>query len=190
LVGVIDADIGLANGDPRASERTFQLLQQVTGRAGRGIGSGRGLLQSWQPKHPVMQALLTGDKEAFYNAEINARLNADLPPYTRLAALIISHKDKSIAEQHARSLARTALGLGPHYPAKPAGGQHNNNDFVVFGPAEAPLSLLRGKFRFRLLIKAPRQLDVQSFIRTILANAPKPASQLRVTIDIDPQSFL
>ena len=189
LVGVVDADIGLANGDPRATERTFQMLQQVTGRAGRGIGEGRGILQSWQPKHPVMQALLSGDKETFYREEIKSRQIAELPPYTRLAALIISHKDRSIAEQHARSLARSALNI-ENWGVKRAGEAHSDKDFVIFGPAEAPLALLRGKYRFRLLIKAPRQLDLQSFIRAFIHAAPKAASQLKVTIDIDPQSFL
>jgi primosomal protein N' (replication factor Y) (superfamily II helicase) len=190
LVGVVDADVGLANGDPRATERTFQLLQQVTGRAGRGIGAGFGILQSWQPHHPVMQALLSGDKEKFYAEEIKAREIAGLPPFTRLGALIISHKERSAAEYHARALARAALNLSNYPHVKRAGESLGNDDFVIFGPAEAPIAQLRGKYRFRLLIKAPRHLDLQSFIKAIIAQAPKPPSQLRVTIDIDPQNFL
>ena len=94
LVGVVDADLGLNNGDPRAAERTFQLLHQVFGRAGRGEGVGRGLLQTHQPEHPVMRALIAQDREAFYSAEIAAREAAHYPPFGRLASLVVSGPDK------------------------------------------------------------------------------------------------
>ncbi len=108
LVGVLDADIGLTSGDPRAAERTFQLLQQVTGRAGRGEKPGRALVQTYQPEHPVISALISGDAERFYSEETAAREVAGLPPFGRLAALVISCTDREAAEAHGRALARVA----------------------------------------------------------------------------------
>jgi primosomal protein N' (replication factor Y) len=175
LVGVIDADIGLANGDPRAAERTFQLLQQVTGRAGRGDRPGRALIQTFAPEHPVLKALLSGDSARFYAEEIAAREAAGLPPFGRLAGIIVSAPDRGEAEAHARALARTA-----ETPA----------DIHVLGPAEAPLALVRGRFRFRLLVRASREADLQGYLRAWLARAPRPPQRIRVTIDVDPQSFL
>ncbi|MCC0031340.1 MAG: primosomal protein N' [Brucellaceae bacterium] len=175
LVGVIDADLGLANGDPRASERTFQLLSQVTGRAGRSGHKSLGLLQTYQPEHPVMRAIISGDSESFYREEIASRERAHLPPFGRLAAVIVSAPDRHEAENHARALKRGA---------PPAEGFH------VLGPAEAPLALVRGRHRFRLLIQGERQGDMQGFIRAMLAAGPKERGKLRVQVDIDPQSFL
>ncbi len=108
LVGVVDADIGLANGDPRAAERTFQLLNQVAGRAGRGEKPGRALLQTWQKEHPVLRAMLSGDFERFYREETQARRDAGLPPFGRLAAIIVSGPDRAATEIYARELARGA----------------------------------------------------------------------------------
>ena len=113
LVGIVDADVGLANGDPRAAERTFQLLRQATGRAGRGDKPGRALLQSFQPEHPVIAALLSGDVERFYATEAEQRRRGGLPPFGRLAAVIVSGEDRGGAEAYARTLARTAHGLPP-----------------------------------------------------------------------------
>ena len=175
LVGVIDADLGLSSADPRAAERTFQLLQQVTGRAGRAETAGRGLLQTFQPDHPVMKAILSGDSERFYTEEIALRRAAGLPPFGRLAALIVSGADRSEAEAHGRALARAA-------EAPP--------DVQVLGPAEAPIAMIRGRHRFRLLVKTPRAFDMQAYIRAWLARAPKPRGNVKVGIDIDPQSFL
>jgi len=175
LVGVLDADIGLTSGDPRASERTFQLLQQVTGRAGRGERPGRALVQTYQPGHPVIAALLSGDAERFYAEEIAAREEAELPPFGRLAALIVSGTDKQAAEAHGQALARAA---------EPPPG------IAVLGPAEAPLALIRGRHRFRLLVKTERSVDIQAYLRDWLARGPKPRGNLRVTVDVDPQSFL
>src|SRR5215204_710022 len=143
LVGVLDADIGLTSGDPRAAERTFQLLQQVTGRAGRGAKPGRALVQTYQPDHPVMAALLSGDAERFYAEETRAREIAGLPPFGRLAALIVSANDRADAEAHGRALALEAC--------PPEG-------VMVLGPAEAPLALIRGRYRFRLLVKTEREV--------------------------------
>ncbi|MFF8803232.1 MULTISPECIES: primosomal protein N' [unclassified Methylobacterium] len=175
LVGVLDADIGLTSGDPRAAERTFQLLQQVTGRAGRGERPGRALVQTYQPEHPVIAALLSGDAERFYEEEIWAREVAGLPPFGRLAALIVSGEEREKAEAHGQALARVA--------EPPAG-------VSVLGPAEAPLALVRGRWRFRLLVKTERGIDVQSYLRDWLARGPKPRGNLKVAIDVDPQSFL
>ncbi|GJE68952.1 primosomal protein N' [Methylorubrum podarium] len=175
LVGVLDADIGLTSGDPRAAERTFQLLQQVTGRAGRGERPGRALVQTYQPEHPVIAALLSGDADRFYEEEIWAREAAGLPPFGRLAALIVSAEEREKAEAHGQALARVA--------DPPAG-------VTVLGPAEAPLALVRGRWRFRLLVKTERGIDVQSYLRDWLARGPKPRGNLKVAIDVDPQSFL
>src|SRR3954470_4513495 len=175
LVGVLDADIGLTSGDPRAAERTFQLLQQVTGRAGRGDKPGRALVQTYQPEHPVLAALISGDAERFYREETAARERAGLPPFGRLAALIVSATDRAQAEEHARGLARVAdppLGV------------------MVLGPAEAPLALIRGRHRIRLLVKTEREVDLQAYLRAWMARAPKPRGSVKVAIDVDPQSFL
>ncbi|MCC2112104.1 MAG: primosomal protein N', partial [Hyphomicrobiales bacterium] len=175
LVGVIDADIGLASGDPRAAERTFQLLSQVTGRAGRSGQEGRGLVQTHAGDHPVIQALVAGDRERFYAYEIAERRSAGLPPFGRLASLIVSATDRSLAEGYARALARAAPMV---------------TGFSVLGPAEAPLSLIRGRHRFRLLVQAALDVDMQGLIRRWLDAAPAPRGSLRVSIDVDPQSFL
>ncbi len=175
LVGVIDADIGLASGDPRAAERTFQLLSQVTGRAGRAGREGRGLIQTHASDHPVIRALIAGDRERFYEYEIAERRSAHLPPFGRLASLIVSATDRGLAEAYARALARAAPAV---------------SGFSVLGPAEAPLALIRGRHRFRLLVQATLDIDMQGHIRRWLGAAPAPRGSLRVSIDVDPQSFL
>ncbi|WP_343806268.1 primosomal protein N' [Paenochrobactrum glaciei] len=175
LVGVVDADLGLANGDPRAAERTFQLLNQVTGRAGRTGKKSLGLLQTYQPDHPVMQAIISGDVEAFYEREIDERERNGLPPFGRLASLIISGENRVEAENHARALRRAA----PH-----------SSELSVMGPAEAPLAFVRGRYRYRLLIHGSKRADIQAYMRALLERAPKIKGNLRVQVDIDPQSFL
>jgi primosomal protein N' (replication factor Y) len=192
LVGIVDADVGLANGDPRAAERTFQLLQQATGRAGRGEKSGRGLVQTWQPEHPVIAALLSGDIERFYEQEIAERRRGGLPPFGRLAAIVVSGVDRGGAEAYARVLARAAFSLGPtdRWRLAPIGGELQEGEIVLLGPAEAPIAMLRGRARFRLLVKAPRNADLQGFLRALIAAAPPPRGGVRVAIDVDPQSFM
>jgi primosomal protein N' (replication factor Y) len=175
LVGIVDGDLGLSNGDPRAAERTFQLLHQVVGRAGRAAGSGVGLLQTHQPEHPVMRALIAQDREAFYSAEIEMREKTSYPPFGRLASIVVSGPDKNEAQGHARALARAAP---------------QNDDVRVLGPAEAPLALVRGRYRWRLLIKAPRAFDLSTYLREWLAAAPKKHGSIKLDIDVDPQSFL
>ena len=175
LVGVLDADIGLTSGDPRAAERTFQMLQQVTGRAGRGEKPGRALVQTWQPDHPVIAALVSGDAERFYEEETRVREMAGLPPFGRLASLIVSAAEREVAEAHARGMALVA---------EPPPG------VTVLGPAEAPLALIRGRYRFRLLVKTEREVDLQAYLRGWMARCPKIRGNTRVSIDVDPQSFL
>jgi primosomal protein N' (replication factor Y) len=175
LVGVLDADIGLTSGDPRAAERTFQMLQQVTGRAGRGEKPGRALVQTWQPDHPVIAALISGDAQRFYAEEARVRELAGLPPFGRLAALIVSAGDRDAAEIYARGMAKEA---------DPPPG------ITVLGPAEAPLALIRGRYRFRLLVKTEREVDLQAYLREWIFRWPKRRGDLKIAIDVDPQSFL
>ena len=174
LVGVVDADLGLDGGDLRAAERTFQLLYQVAGRAGRADRPGRVLLQTYLPDHPVMEALVSGDREAFLAREKEARQRAEMPPYGRLVALIISGRDDRVASAVARKFGAAAP---------------RDKGVSVFGPAPAPLAVLRGLYRYRLLLKAGRQVPVQELVRTWLARVPSP-SNVRVQVDIDPYSFL
>jgi primosomal protein N' (replication factor Y) len=174
LVGVIDADLGLAGGDLRAAERTFQQIMQVAGRAGRGEKPGHVYIQTTAPDAAVMRALVSGDAESFYAAETEARQEAEVPPFGRYAAIIVSSEDKEAANDAARRIGRAAPEVE---------GMH------VFGPAPAPLSMLRGRHRFRLLVHARRQLDVQDVIRDWLGSVEWSA-KVRVAVDVDPYNFL
>jgi primosomal protein N' (replication factor Y) len=174
LVGVVDADLGLAGGDLRAAERTFQQIQQVSGRAGRGDKHGRVLVQTHDPSAPVLKALVAGDAEGFYAAETEARREAAMPPFGRLAAIIVSSESQAEANEVARLIGRSA-------PA------HEN--MAVFGPAPAPLAMLRGRHRFRLLVHAARNVPVQEIIRDWLG-ALQWKNSTRVSVDVDPYSFL
>jgi primosomal protein N' (replication factor Y) len=175
LVGVVDADLGLGNGDPRAAERTYQLLSQVIGRAGREAGRGFGYLQTHQPEHPVIRALVANDREAFYDSEIAARERTGYPPFGRLASLIISAGDRPTAEGFARKLASDA-------PL--------DERIKVLGPAEAPLAVIKGRYRFRILVKCARSLDLSGYLRDWLAHSVKPKGNIKLEVDVDPQSFL
>ncbi|MCA6125438.1 primosomal protein N' [Bradyrhizobium sp. WSM 1704] len=175
LVGVVDADLGLSNGDPRAAERTFQLLNQVVGRAGREQGRGVGFLQTHQPEHPVIKALIASDREAFYASEIEIRERTGYPPFGRLASLIVSAGDRPTAEGFARKLVAVA-------PL--------DDRIQVLGPAEAPLAVIKGRYRFRLLVKSLRNVDLSQYLREWLAAGPKTKGNLKLEIDVDPQSFL
>ena len=174
LVGVVDADLGLAGGDLRAAERSFQQIQQVAGRAGRGDKPGRVFVQTHDPDAPVIAALVSGDAPGFYAAETEARREAAMPPFGRLAAIVVSAENANEAETVARSIGNAAPqveGMG------------------VFGPAPAPLAMLRGRHRQRLLVHARRSLDVQDVIRDWLADLEW-SSKVRVSVDVDPYSFL
>src|SRR5262245_39575336 len=175
LVGIVDADLGLGNGDPRAAEHTFQLLHQVVGRAGREEGWGLGYLQTYQPEHPVMRALISGDRDAFYSSEIELREKTHYPPFGRLASLLVSAGERPTAEGFARRLAAAAP---------------RTAEVRVLGPAEAPLAVVRGRHRFRLLVKSARGFDLSAYLREWLAAAPKPKGNIKLEVDVDPQSFL
>jgi primosomal protein N' (replication factor Y) len=174
LVGVVDADLGLAGGDLRAGEHTVQMLHQVAGRAGRAEAPGQVLLQTFAPEHPVIAALLSGDLPEFLAQEAAQRRPGHWPPFGRLAALIISATDERLADQAARDLARAA----------PQG-----KGVEVLGPAPAPIALLRGRFRRRLLLKTVREIAVQPLLRDWLARVEVPRA-VRVDVDIDPVSFM
>jgi primosomal protein N' (replication factor Y) len=174
LVGIVDADLGLRGGDPRAAERTFQLLTQVSGRAGRHARRGRALVQTWTPDHPVMQAIAAGDRDGFVAVELAEREAAGLPPFGRLAALIVSGVDNALVDAHAMHMASVAP---------------NASGVEVYGPADAPLALVRGRRRKRFLVRADRSVDLQGFLSAWRARM-RPTSTVRVTIDVDPYSFL
>ncbi|TMJ57842.1 MAG: primosomal protein N' [Alphaproteobacteria bacterium] len=174
LVGVVDADLGLTGGDLRAAERTYQLLHQVGGRAGRAEHKGRVLIQTFMPDQPVMQALASGDRDRFLQAEAAARRHAGLPPFGRLAAVIVSAADAETCDFTARALARAA----PQLPG-----------VTVLGPAPAPLAILRGRHRQRFLVKATREVRLQAILRDWLSRV-RTAGSARIQVDIDPYSFL
>jgi primosomal protein N' (replication factor Y) len=174
LVGVVDADLGLRGGDLRAAERTYQLLAQATGRAGRKDRPGRALLQTWAPEHAVMQALAAQDRDAFVAAEMAERELAGLPPFGRLAAVIVSGVDPVQLETFVQAMAQAAP---------------NSAGVEVYGPADAPLGLIRGRRRKRFLVRADRAVDLSAYMATWRARVKPPAS-VRVAIDIDPYSFL
>jgi primosomal protein N' (replication factor Y) len=174
LVGVVDADLGLAGGDLRAAERTYQLLHQVGGRAGRAEHKGRVLIQTYMPDQPVMKALAAGDRDRFLEAEAAARRHAGLPPFGRLAALIVSAGDAETCDFTARALSRAA----PQLPG-----------ITVLGPAPAPLAVLRGRHRRRFLVKAGREVRLQAVLRDWLSRV-RIGGSARIQVDIDPYSFL
>ena len=174
LVGVVDADLGLQGGDLRAAERSFQQIAQVAGRAGRGEKPGRVLVQTHDPDAPVISALVSGDSESFYEAETEARREAAMPPFGRLAGIIVSSEDQAEATETARLIGRAAPRV---------------ENMAVFGPAPAPLAMLRGRHRMRLLVHAARSLDVQDVIREWLGKLSWPRG-VRVSVDVDPYSFL
>lgn len=174
LVAVVDADLGLSGGDPRAAERSFQLLHQVAGRAGRADRPGRVLIQTHDPGHPVMAALASGDRAAFLEAELAEREAGGLPPFGRLAALVVSGADAEMVREVARALARSAP---------------NVDGVRVLGPAPAPLALLRGRWRERILVAARGSVDLPGYLRGWLAGR-RLASRVALEVDVDPVSFL
>ena len=174
LVGVVDADLGLRGGDLRASERTYQQLVQVAGRAGRAELAGRVFIQTYMPEHPVAQALISGDSEAFIERELDVRRRDGMPPFGRLAGIVVSGPIPVRVADTARALA----GRIPDWP-----------QVDVLGPAPAPFAMLRGQHRHRLLVKAPRRADIQGFLRAWL-DGFKPAAGVRIKVDVDPLSFL
>ncbi|MDE3016823.1 MAG: primosomal protein N' [Pseudomonadota bacterium] len=176
VVGVVDADLGLSGGDPRAAERTYQLLHQLSGRAGREQVKGTVYLQSFMPEHPVMQALLSGDRETFLQAELQARRNADMPPFSRLASIIVEGATEADVIKTAKTLASSSI----HHPA---------SNISLLGPSPAPIYRLRGKYRYRLLARAGRSVNLPDFMRALI-DMVKPPKSVRMKIDIDPVRFL
>jgi primosomal protein N' (replication factor Y) len=175
LVGVIDADLGLQGSDLRAAERTFQLMRQVSGRAGRAERPGVALLQTFQPEHAVIRAILSGEEEAFWRAEAAERQAAGMPPYGRLAGIILSSPDVQAVFDFGAELARRDA------PLRRVGAQ-------VFGPAPAPVARVRGRHRVRLLVKAAKGVALQPALAEWVGQL-KPPANLRLSIDVDPQSF-
>jgi len=174
LVGVVDADLALESGDPRAGERTWQLMAQVAGRAGRAEKPGHALIQTYLPSHPLMAALQRGDQAGFLAEEIRVRESARMPPFFRLVALVISGAEAQETENLARQM-RSACPLV--------------DDIDVLGPSPAPLSIVRGRYRWRFLVRAARNINVQAFVKQWLGSV-KLRGSLRVDIDVDPYSFL
>ena len=175
LVGVIDADLGLQGSDLRAAERTFQLVRQVAGRAGRADVPGEALVQTFQPEHPVIRAILGGDEEAFWTAEAAERKAAGVPPYGRMAGIVLSSPDVQAVFDLGADLARLDA------PLRRIGAQ-------VFGPAPAPIARIRGRHRVRLLVKAEKTAPLQQALSDWVSQVRLKAD-LRLSIDIDPQSF-
>ncbi len=176
LVGVVDGDLGLSMGaDPRAGERTFQLLHQVTGGGGTCLRSRPRIHSGRICRITRDAAMLSGDREEFLAREIEMRQRGLLPPYGRLAAVIISARDKELAERYARDVARRAP---------------SSDRISVLGPAEAPNICRARRHRWRLLVKAPREADIQGYLRAWLSAVPEPKGDLRLSVDVDPYSFL
>lgn len=175
LVGIIDADVGLGGVDPRAAEKTFHTITQVVGRAGRGEAKGRALIQTYEPTHPVMASLLSANPEEFLKAEMSARERAQLPPYSRMVSLIISGPDKFATEHYAKTLARLF---------------HPDPHIRLLGPAEAAIAMIRSRHRYRIMLRAAKNCDFQGAIRRWLGAAPRPASGIKIHVDVDPYHFL
>ena len=174
LVGVVDADLALESSDPRGGERTWALMAQVAGRSGRGVKPGRALIQTYLPEHPLMQALTRGDRDGYLAQEKVIRENAGLPPYGRLAGIIISGEDAQSTEHFAKALGNIVpLAAG----------------VTVLGPAPAPIALVRGRHRWRFLVKAGREVNIQGFLREWLKDV-KPKGSLALQVDVDPYNFL
>ena len=175
LVGVIDADLGLHGGDLRAAERTFQLMRQVAGRAGRADRAGVAYLQTHQPEHEIIKAIIKGDEDDFWQSQADERSTAGAPPFGRLVGVILSGRDLSSVMAQGRQLLSCAA------PIRASGAQ-------IYGPAPAPIAKLRGRYRVRFLIKAPRNIRIQEAIKLWLSQVDLPRS-IRLAVDIDPQSF-
>jgi primosomal protein N' (replication factor Y) len=174
LVGIIDADLGLSGGDLRACERTFQLLSQVAGRAGRGDKKGTVYLQTLQPENNVIQALINNDRDKFISLEKQQRKILKMPPFGKLAAVIISGLNQDLTEKIARYLGNCAF---------------NNNDIITLGPAPAPIYVLRNKYRYRLLVKTKKEIKIQKVVSEWIKKVNYPKS-VKIQVDIDPYNFL
>jgi primosomal protein N' (replication factor Y) len=174
LVGVIDADSGLKGGDLRAGERTFQLLSQVSGRAGRATKPGRAIIQTYAPDSPAIALLAAGDREAFMDLEMETRESMGFPPFGRLGAVIVSGSDADAARQ-------AALLVGSKAPEA--------DGVEVWGPAPAPIAVLRGRHRWRFLVRSDRHIDLSAYLSSWKARTRLPSS-IRMSLDVEPYSFM
>jgi primosomal protein N' (replication factor Y) len=175
LVGVVDADLGLQGSDLRAAEKTFQSLRQVSGRAGRDKKPGKALLQTYSPEHPVIMAIVEGNDDAFWDLEASARRQAEVPPYGKLVALVLSGPNEKQLFDIGHKMVRIWT-------------KSYAFETQIFGPALAPVAKIRNKFRVRLLIKCRKNKNIQSVLREWIASASAPRS-IRLTVDVDPQNF-
>jgi primosomal protein N' (replication factor Y) len=175
LVGVVDGDLGLSGGDLRACEKTYQLLHQVAGRCGRADLPGTVLIQTFNPEHPVMQALVMDEKDQFLEQELIMREHAHMPPFHRLASVIVSSPKADQIEQIARNLGRRAPTM---------------DGVELFGPAPAPLAMIRRWHRWRFLLRAPKPGMLQAYLRAWLGSLPKMPGHIKIQIDMDPMRFL
>lgn len=174
LVGVVDADSGMKGGDLRAGERTYQLLSQVAGRAGRAERPGRALVQTYAPDNPAMMALADNNRDGFLQIERDVRAELGLPPFGRLAAMILSAPSAQMVDEAAQDIIRNAP---------------NGEGIEVFGPAPAPITVLRGRHRRRFLVKSPKNIDLSAYMAAWTARLKLP-NPVRMSVDIDPYSFL
>lgn len=174
LVGIVDADLGLMGSDLRAAEQTYQLLSQVAGRAGRAEKSGEVYIQTLYPDNAVLQALINNDRSRFLELEKQTRRFLKLPPFGRLAAMVVSGENQMRTEKTAADLGRTAP---------------SSEQVSVLGPAPAPIFMLRNRYRFRLLLKTDKNIKIQEVVRQWLQKIKIPAD-VRVNVDIDPYSFM
>jgi len=174
LVGIVDADSGLQGGDLRAGERTYQLLSQVAGRAGRAERPGRALVQTYQTDNPAMMALAAGDRDGFLRVERDVRAELGLPPFGRMAALVLSAPSPDMAKQIGEIAGKAAP---------------NGDGITVYGPAPAPISIVRGRHRLRFLITSSRNTDLSAYMAAWMKGLKLP-NAARVSVDIDPYSFL
>ena len=173
-VGILDADFGLEVTDIRASERTYQILNQVSGRAGRVKRDSKVKIMTHMPDHPLLQSLINNKKHEFYNAELTIRNTSRMPPFARLVAIIISSKNRKILSEFSQKLA-----IANNFP----------KDVELLGPIEAPISRMRKYYRQRFLIRGPKNCNIQFYIKRWLDSIKLPP-QIRITIDVDPQNFL
>ena len=173
LVAVIDADAGLMGGDIRAIERTYNLLQQVSGRAGRSQQTGKVIIQTHYPNQPLIQSLKNRDRKKFIQQILAERKQFNSPPFSSLTALIISGSSKSFTESYALKLTKSL----------------KSNEISILGPAEAPIFLLRGKYRYRILLKSKNRRKLNNFTRNLIKINPTPHN-LRLMVDVDPYTFV
>ncbi len=173
LVGVIDADIGLFGADLRASERTYQLLTQVSGRAGRET-KGEVIVQTYYPSNPIVKALQEGKRDDFYDLEIQSRKDINMPPFNRLVGVVLSDRNESRLEEVAHNLAKQV---------------EYNETISVLGPVLAPIYYVRGRYRYRFLVKSPYGSKVQDYVNKWISKVKLP-STTRMKIDVDPYNFM